>query len=115
MSPSLQARLDQVERKPLKCGEGRTSESFVRAGQLVDTAISKANLTRGQAAGHYGVSESLLSRQLDHQDNQHISFQRLWSMPVEFRLELVSVLMDDLRAAGAPVEGETTWRIRRPV
>ena len=106
--------LPEVERKPLKCALRRTSESFVRAGQLVDRAISRATLTRDVAAEHYGVSPSLLARQIENTDNQHISFQRLWSMPLAFRLELVDVLMEDLRAeAPTRIDGETTWRIKR--
>ncbi|HYF34276.1 MAG TPA: hypothetical protein VD994_03210 [Prosthecobacter sp.] len=113
MASSVADRLDRVERKPLKCDLRRTTESFVRAGSLVDDAISKARMTREQAAAHYGVTPSLLARQIQNADNQHLSFQRLWSMPLAFKLELVDVLMSDLRADGAPVEGEMTWRIRR--
>lgn len=88
--------LDAVEGKPLKCGLRRTPESFVRAGRLVDLAIARAHLTREEAAGHFGVSPSLLSRQLQNEDNQHISFQRLWSMPHAFKVELLRVLAEDL-------------------
>lgn len=110
MAPTLTDPLDRVERKSVKCELSRTTESFVRAGQLVEAALSKARLTREQAAGVYGVTPSLLARQIAHVDNQHLSFQRLWSMPVAFKRELLLVLADDLG-----LEVETTVRVRRTV
>lgn len=85
----------------------------MRAGRLVETAVNRAYDTKERAAEDYGTTHSLLTRQMTNQDNQHLSFQRLWSMPEQFKLELVAVLMDDLKAQGAPVESETTWRIKR--
>jgi transcriptional regulator with XRE-family HTH domain len=96
MNTKIAHALDSVEGKPLKCALRRTPESFVRAGRLVDLAISRAHLTRDEAAGLFGVSPSLLSRQLQNEDNQHVSFQRLWSMPQAFKLELLRVLAEDL-------------------
>lgn len=113
MATKSLAEAEYMERKPLKYGTSRTSESFVRAGQLVEAAILKAQMTRDEAAGKYGVTASLMQRQITNQDNQHLSFQRLWSMPLAFKLELVAVLLDDLAASGAPVKGETTYRIGR--
>jgi hypothetical protein len=113
MSSSVADKLDRVVGKPLKCGPRRTSETFVRAGSLVETAIQRAYPKQEAAAQDYGTSPSLLSRQMRNQDDQHLSFQRLWSMPVHFKLVLVDLLMTDLKAGGAPIEGETTWRIRR--
>lgn len=109
MNGSLADKLDRVERKPLKCGAGRPTESFVRAGQLVDQAIAKAHLTKEQAADEYGVTPSLLARQLTNQDNQHLSFQRLWSMSDDFKREFLEVLAKDVQG----VEVITEVRIRR--
>lgn len=91
--------LDAVERRPLKCRLRRTSESFVRAGRLVDQAICKSARTRDRAAEEYGTSASLLARQIENTDNQHLSFQRLWSMPDDFRIELVVLQLKDLGIA----------------
>lgn len=113
MSRSIAERLDRVEGKPLKYGEVSTPDSFVRAGKLVEVAVQRAYPKQDAAAQDYGVSASLLSKQITNQDKQHLSFQRLWSMPLSFKLELVDLLMEDLRAEGAPVVGETTWRIER--
>ena len=113
MSRSVAERLEQVNCKSVKYGETRTQDSFVRAGKLVETAVNRAYPKQDAAAQDYGTSSSLMSKQIANQDKQHLSFQRLWSMPVSFKLELVDLLMEDLRAEGAPVEGETTWRIRR--
>lgn len=113
MPRSVAERLDHVEVKPLKCELRGTSDSFVRAGKLVETAVNRAYPKQEAAAQDYGTSASLMSRQIANEDKQHLSFQRLWSMPVSFKLELVDLLMEDLRAEGAPIEGETTWRIRR--
>lgn len=101
------------ERKMLKCDLGRTTETFVRVGRIVEQAISRAYPKLEAAAMDYGTSHSQLTRQLANQDNQHLSFQRLWSMPMAFRLELAHLLLEDLQAAGAPVQGETTWHFRR--
>lgn len=105
---SVAERLDRVERKPLKYGEGRTSESFVRAGQLVEKAVDRAYAKRETAAEDYGVTASLMTRQIQNADNQHLSFQRLWSMPEAFKRELLVAMADDLG-----LESELTFRIRR--
>src|SRR3990167_5574627 len=95
--PSVADQLDAVEGKALKCELRRTTDSFVRAGKLVETAIGKAYAKRETAAEDYGTTPSLLTRQLTNQDNQHVSFQRLWSMPDDFKIELLKVLADDLK------------------
>jgi hypothetical protein len=113
MTPKPTALLDSVERKPLKCAMRRTTDSFARAGQLVEQAINRAYPKAEAAADDYGTTHSLMSRQMTNQDNQHLSFQRLWSMPEPFKLELVTVLLQDLKASGGPIDVETTVRIRR--
>ena len=102
----------ELERKPLKYGEAGTKEKFVRAGDLVETAMHRVYSKQEAAAVDYGTSASLLSRQMRNQDDQHLSFQRLWAMPQAFKLELIDLLMEDLQASGAPIEGEKAWRIR---
>jgi len=95
--------LDGVERKPLKYGASGTQPSFVRGGQVFDTAMTRTGWNRATAAGHYGTSESLLSRQVSNQDNQHLSFQRICEMPAAFLVELVFAL----------IEARVLMRIRR--
>lgn len=109
MSHSIGDRLDRVERKPLKCEARRTSEVFVRGGQIFEEARECSQLTREQAADHYGVSASLLARQAANQDNQHLSFQRICEMPPKFQREVIRAWAERLDG----VEVETTVRIRR--
>jgi len=110
MKSSLAERLDRVERKPLKCGPKRTSETFVRGGELFDSARQRCGFSMGEAADHYGVSPSLLQRQMTNQDNQHLSFQRICEMPPAFRTELALGLLEDV---GVGVEVETVVRIKK--
>jgi hypothetical protein len=96
MSHSVAKRLDAVERKPLKYGEGRTSETFVRGGRIFEAAREASGFSKEQAADHYGVSPSLMTRQTQNVDNQHLSFQRICEMPPKFRRELIAAMSDDL-------------------
>lgn len=85
------AALSGVELKPLKCdlSQGDSARKKVSCdGQVVADAIDRSGLTRGEAAGHMGISEGLLSRQIDNADNQHISWQRLNLLPDRFWREL---------------------------
>jgi hypothetical protein len=109
MNPRLAPQLDALELKTLKYGESRTSESFVRGGEVFEEARLACKWSKEQAAAHYGVSQSLLTRQVANQDNQHLSFQRICEMPAEFRREIGLRL---LREVGA-VEEEHVFRIRR--
>lgn len=109
MGASLAERLDRVERKPVKCKLPSTSEVFVRGGQIFEQARECSQLTREQAADEYGVSASLLARQVVNQDNQHLSFQRICEMPAPFQRELIRAWAERLDG----VEVETTVRIRR--
>lgn len=88
--------LATLERKPLKCGSVGTKDSFVRAGSVVERALDRAYPKQEAAASDYGVSPSLLSRQMRNQDDQHLSFQRLWSMPKPFKRELLAAMASDL-------------------
>lgn len=110
MSRSVREALAGVELKPLKCGLGRTSDVFVRGGQIFEQARECCGLTREQAAAEYGVSASLLQRQATNQDNQHLSFQRICEMPLKFQTEVIRAWAE--RLAGV-VEVETTVRIKR--
>jgi hypothetical protein len=109
MSQSLAAKLDRVERKPLKCSLGRTSDVFVRGGEIFEQARECSGLTREQAASEYGVSASLLARQATNQDNQHLSFQRICEMPERFQHEVIRAWAERLGG----VEVATTVTIRR--
>lgn len=95
-SKSVAERLDRVERKPLKCELRRTSEVFVRGGDIFEQARNAAQMTREQAADAYGVSASLLQRQVTNQDNQHLSFQRICEMPERFQVEVVKAWVQRL-------------------
>jgi hypothetical protein len=108
MGHSMRERLDAVERRPLKCDTKRTSETFVRGGQLFESARERCGLSKEQAADHYGVSPSLLTRQTTNQDNQHLSFQRICEMPPAFRRELAIGMLTDVDG----VEVETTVRVK---
>ena len=101
--------LDSVERKPLKCQLSSTSETFVRGGRLFEKAREVCGFSKEQAADHYGVSPSLLARQVTNQDNQHLSFQRICAMPPAFQVEIA---LGMLRAVGG-IEEETVVRLRR--
>jgi hypothetical protein len=105
---SIAERLDRVERKQLKCQLRGTTESFVRSGKLVEHAMKAAYPTQDIAAQDYGVTPSLMRRQIDNADSQHLSFQRLWGMSDKFKQELLLVLAADLG-----VQVETTIRIQR--
>lgn len=102
------AQLETVERKPLKCELRRASETFVRGGRIFEKARERCGFSKEQAADHYGVSASLLTRQVSNQDNQHLSFQRICDMPPAFRREIALGLLEDVGG----VEVETTIRIR---
>jgi hypothetical protein len=108
MAKDNTARLESVERKPLKCDMRRTSETFVRGGRIFDKARERCGFSKEQAAEHYGVSHSLMTRQVANQDNQHLSFQRICDMPAAFRREIALGLLEDVGG----VEVETTIRIK---
>jgi hypothetical protein len=93
-NPTVAKALDRVERRALKCAGPGTTETFVLAGRLVEKAIQRAYDTRESAAGDYGVTQSLMSRQITNQDNQHLSFQRMWSLSDEFWLELIVIIAE---------------------
>ena len=107
---SVAEKLDRVELKPLKCDMKRTSEVFVRGGDVFDQARNRCGFSMGETAEHYGVSPSLLQRQMTNQDNQHLSFQRICEMPAKFKTEIAIGLLEDV---GAGVEVETTVRIKK--
>lgn len=109
MSNSMVDKLAAVALTPQKCELRGTSESFVRGGQLFDEARQACAWSHKEAAGHYGVSESLLSRQRDHTDNQHLSFQRICEMPAAFQREIGLRL---LRGIGV-LEEEYIFRVRK--
>lgn len=109
MPPTVDARLDAVERKPLKCALRGTSETFVRGGQIFETAREHCGLSKEQTAEHYGVSHSLMTRQASNQDNQHLSFQRICEMPPAFRREVALLMLAEIDG----IELETTVRIKR--
>lgn len=109
MGSTVARAIPDVERKPLKCSLKRTSEVFVRGGEIFEEARECASLTREQAAEKYGVSASLLQRQVTNQDNQHLSFQRICEMPTKFQREIIRAWAERLDG----VEVETTVRIRR--
>lgn len=88
MAMTMRSSLDAVERQPLKCGLRRTTETFVRGGQLFEKARERCGYSKEEAASHYGVTPSLLTRQTTNQDNQHLSFQRICEMPAAFQREL---------------------------
>lgn len=86
----------------MKYGEERTSEPFVRGGTLFESAREACGFSKEQTADHYGVSPSLMTRQTQNSDNQHLSFQRICEMPAAFRRELALRMLADV-AGGEPL------------
>lgn len=113
MSRMVQSTLGPMEVQDLKrdVRQPRVALQKVSSdgGKVVDRAISAAGLSRDTAAKEMGISPSLLTRQIQNTDNQHISFQRLWSMPDRFKVELIVAMAADVEG----VEVETSVRIRR--
>lgn len=116
MPRQSQANLPPMELRPLKRPEPRTSDSFVRrgkayeqGGKVFEQAVNRCGWTKDQAAGHYGVSASLMTRQMQNTDNQHLSFQRICEMPEAFRREIAIGLLEDVRG----VEVDTVVTIKR--
>jgi hypothetical protein len=53
--------------------------------ELVEAALDVAHLTKDRAAAQFmQITPSLFGRQLQNEDNQHLSTQRLWLLPDEF-------------------------------
>lgn len=94
MADSVSKLIPDPPRKALKYGASGTHDSFVLGGQVFETAAQRLGWNRATTAGHYGVSESLLSRQSGNQDNQHLSFQRICEMPASFLVELIFALIE---------------------
>lgn len=59
---------------------------------LVSLALNRSALSQKEAAITMGISESLLARQL--KGDEHLSWQRLFSLPDRFWLELLIVLAE---------------------
>lgn len=106
MSKSVREQLDSVERKPLKHGQATEPEARKKVpsdrcehGDLIALALEAAHITRGQAAGYMGISEGLLSRQIENVDNQHLSWQRLFKLPDSFWRELLFLTIERRKLA----------------
>lgn len=102
MARSLSQLPERVERKPLKCSPERAEviqaarkKVSPEGGQVTSTALEKAGVHRGEAAHYLGISEGLLSRQIENTDNQHLSFQRMWDfLPPHVWMELVFLIVE---------------------
>jgi hypothetical protein len=92
--------LGPMELQDLKRDVRRPGETLQKvksdAGQIVDQAITASGMSRDTAAREMGISPSLLTRQIQNTDNQHISFQRLWLMPDRFKRELIETMAADI-------------------
>ena len=102
MSESVRRLPQRGELQSVKCETRRTTETFIRGGTLFESARDACGLSKEQAADHYGVSPSLLTRQTTNTDNQHLSFQRICEMPPAFRRELALRMLADV-AGGEPL------------
>lgn len=115
MKPSLAKQLGAVELRTLKCElaseDGVRNEVSYVPGHLVERALNRAGINRKQAAGHMGISESLLTRQMQNIDHQHLSWQRLFSLPDEFWTEMLLLIAEAKRIAA--VEQTLTITILR--
>jgi hypothetical protein len=96
MPKSLQRQLPPMELRALKCELRRASDSFVRGGKVFEQAVNRCGWSKDEASGHYGVSASLMTRQMQNADNQHLSFQRICEMPAQFRKEIAIGLLEDV-------------------
>ncbi len=115
MRTSLAKKLAAVEVRSVKCQiqteGGALQEVSYIPGALVDAALAAAQITRGQAAGHMGISESLLARQIHNADHQHLSWQRLFSLPDAFWREMLILIAEKKRIAD--IKQELTITILR--
>jgi hypothetical protein len=84
----LRQAKSQIRKKPVALQEVSSVP-----GELVRAAFDLAHLDREQAAAMMGVSGSLLARQLQNVDNQHLSLQRLWNLSDPFWREFVLLIL----------------------
>lgn len=66
---------------------------------LIEDALDRAHLTKDQAARMMGITPSLLGRQLQNLDNQHVSMQRLWLLTDLFWRELLVGIVERRKLA----------------
>lgn len=94
MRRSVQQALPPMELEPLRTPV-RTGTNWLRTGRDFFTrARTKSLLTQQQAAGHMGISESLLGEQTSGRENAHLSFPRMLRLPREFWQEMVPLLIE---------------------
>jgi len=67
--------------------------------ELIEAALDRAHLTKDQAARIMGITPSLLGRQLQNLDNQHVSMQRLWNLTDLFWRELLIGIVERRKLA----------------
>jgi hypothetical protein len=87
-----------VKRNPIEAEAARQLLSS-EVAELVTRALAAAAITPTQAALHMGISLSLFLRQLQNQDNQHVSLQRLFRLPDAFWRELLVLLAERRKLA----------------
>jgi len=78
-------------------GRGHTAKATLQKvsshpSGLVLQALNRASISQKEAALTMGISESLLARQL--KGDEHLSWQRMFSLPDAFWLELLIVLAE---------------------
>jgi AraC-like DNA-binding protein len=111
MSTTVANKLDAVKVRPVKCDFRPTKESFVRQGAMVIQARERRGWSHEKLAQEMGISASLLSRQIENEDNQHVSWQRLKSVDDdEFQWRLIEVQLEAVR--GVEMETRITRRPR---
>jgi hypothetical protein len=97
MTRSVQGTLGPLEvqsvsAKPKMAKVSLQKVSCPAPTHLISLALSRAGLSQKEAALTMGISESLLARQL--KGDEHLSWQRLCSLPDAFFYELLIVLAE---------------------
>jgi hypothetical protein len=96
MDRSVDQQLDRIERKSLKAALTREPEPLncleAPAAAAIVTALERAGLSQKAAAIEMGISEAQFTRQLRGQE--HVSWQRLFKLPVAFWRELIVVMAE---------------------
>lgn len=79
-----------------RCNSNEAPLQEVDLASAISLALTRAGLSHKEAAATMGVDRPQWSRQLNGNDGQHISLQRLTKLPRQFWLEFLQQLAPDL-------------------
>lgn len=101
MDQSIRQRLDGVPLKPLKASVSSSPDALnlleSGAAAAILTALTRAGMSQKEAAITMEISEAQFTRQLRGQE--HVSWQRLFTLPDGFWRELLIVLAEAKKLA----------------